>query len=57
MPVRPEWGLPEAGDERARQPGWHEYRLGFTREMRSKADFEKHLQEMRQELEAALSKG
>jgi hypothetical protein len=26
VPVRPEWGLPEAEDERVRQPGWHEYR-------------------------------
>ncbi len=84
--VRPEWGLPEAEDERTRQPGWHEYRWGtptltmnpihgpkqaehpnpvcpparrlaFTREVRGRQAFERQLQEMRQELEVALSKG
>jgi len=57
IPLKPEWNLPAGVPEMARQPGWHEYRLEFLREVRSREAFDRQLAEMRRELDEALMKG
>ena len=46
--------LPPEAPELARQPGWHEFRLEFVRELRSRDALNRQLAEMRAELEEVL---
>lgn len=57
MPLEPEWSLTAGVPEMARQPGWHEYRLEFLREVRSREAFDRQLAEMRRELVEAVMEG